>query len=185
MPTESLARTPLTDTSPNSSKVTATTLPVLEVGTTPEQIINTLEEAARRGRLAGFDHNEPGIFFKTCAFSSPFDSELLAQVVPADGTARLTFSTRMKKKLLWAFVAILIVSIWPGYPVTESMLASIAPNHHWLWAYTAYWYLPLSVLGAPWAIWNAVKRSQNEVAVSALEMIGKIEKELGAKRIEG
>jgi hypothetical protein len=77
----------------------------------------------------------------------------------------------------------LLISIWPGMPITKSLLASLVPSWQWLWGTMAYWYLPLSVIGAPWAIYSAIKKSRAELAVSAIEMVGKVEKELGAERV--
>lgn len=158
-------------------------LPDLTVELSPTGILTRLEEAARRGRLAGFEAGEKGVLFKTCAFSSPFEGELLAHAESTDsGGTRLRFSTRMKKKLLYVFVVVLLVSIWPGMPITESVLASLVPSWRWLWATTVWWYLPLSVIGAPWSLWVAVKRSRQEMAVSAPEMVAKVEKELKTAR---
>ncbi|MDP1661766.1 MAG: hypothetical protein Q8L55_07605, partial [Phycisphaerales bacterium] len=117
-------------------------LPVLGVELSPPEILTKLAETARRGRLAGFEKGEKGVLFKTCVFSTPFEGELLARAESAGpGTTRLRFSTQMKKKLLAGFIVILLVSIWPGLPVTESLLASIVPSWRWLWATTIWWYL--------------------------------------------
>lgn len=161
-------------------------LPVLFVDAPSDRIVQKLGEAAKRGRMAGFARGEGDVLFKTSAFSAPFDGELDARTgsVQSGGT-ELRFTPRLKKPLIWVYIAVLLVSIWPGLPITQSLLASMVPSWHWLWSTTAYWYLPLSVIGAPWALWSALKKSKTELAVSAWEMVGKIEKELGAKRIAG
>lgn len=161
-------------------------LPALAVELSPTAILSKLEEASRRGRLAGFEQGEKGVLFKTCVFSTPFEGELLARSEPTEsGGTRLRFSTRMNKKLLTVFVVILLVSIWPGLPVTESLLASLVPSWRWLWSTTIWWYLPLAVIGAPWSLWVAIDRSRKEMAVSAVEMVAKVERELQTARSAG
>ncbi|MBY0307875.1 MAG: hypothetical protein K2Q09_03955, partial [Phycisphaerales bacterium] len=99
-----------------------------------------------------------------------------------EGETELRFAVRMQQKLLWVYTAVLLVSIWPGLPITKSLLASLFPSAQWLWGTTTYWYLPLAVIGAPWALYSAVQKSRRGIAVSAHEMVGKIERELGARR---
>jgi hypothetical protein len=150
-----------------------------------DKVVAKLDEAARRGRLAGFELGDNGILFKTSAFGHPFEGELEARAGGSTAdTTRLQFSTRMKMKLFWIVVVVLVVSIWPGAPITKSLLASLIPSWPWLWQTTYWWYLPLSILGAPWTIWSYLKRSRKEIAVSAVEMAGKVQKELGAVRVE-
>lgn len=159
-------------------------LPALVVESSPQQIVERLETAARRGRMAGFERGvDNGVLFKTAAFGGPFDGELAAraEALPSGGT-RLYFSTRMKQKTLWIFIIILVVSIWPGAPITKSLLASMVPSWRWLWETTYWWYLPLSIIGSPWSVWSAVKKSRQGIAESAVEMLGKVEKELAATR---
>lgn len=167
----------------NAATVQQPKLPMLVVDSSPEQVVEKLETAARRGRMAGFERGTDGVLFKTAAFGTPFDGELEARagVVPSGGT-RLQFATRMKQKTLWIFIVILVVSIWPGAPITKSLLASMVPSWRWLWETTYWWYLPLSIVGSPWSVWSAVKKSRLGIAESAVEMLGKVEKELGATR---
>lgn len=175
--------TPSIAVAPPSPK--AAPLPVLRVQASGDAIVQTLAEAARRGRMAGFEPGQPGsgVLFTTCAFSAPFDGLLDARATEVDGQTELRFSPRLKKKVLWIFVAVMVLSIWPGVVLTESLLASLLPSWDWLWGTTYWWYLPLSIIGAPWAIWSAVKKSRAEMAVSAVEMVGKVQKELGARQV--
>jgi hypothetical protein len=156
---------------------------VLRVPLSNDAVVQKLEEAAKRGRLAGFERGTGDVLFTTSAFSAPFDGELEAHAVNNGEGIQLRFSTRMKRKLLWVFVVVLILSIWPGLPITESLLASMFPFWPWLWKSTIWWYLPLSIIGSPWAVWSAVKKSQAGITVSAVEMVGKIQKELGAQQV--
>ena len=158
-------------------------MPALRITATGQAIVQKLEEAAKRGRLAGFERGSGDVLFKTCAFASPFDGELHARATASGDATELRFSTRMKQKLLWVFIVVLVLSIWPGLPITESLLASLLPSLPWLWKSTIWWYLPLSIIGSPWAVYSAVKKSKAEMAVSAVEMVGKIQKELGAQTV--
>jgi len=150
----------------------------VSVAATPQQILDRLDGVARRGRLAGFAPGEEGVLFRTDAFGTPFDGDLEARAETDGAATTLRFSTRMHRKWVWILVAVLLVSIWPGTPITKSLLASLVPSWRWLWETTVYWYLPLAVIGAPWTLWSAVSRSRREIAVSAVEMVGKVQKEL-------
>ncbi|MFT3685963.1 MAG: hypothetical protein QM783_13755 [Phycisphaerales bacterium] len=159
-------------------------LPMLRVAAGEKEVLTRLDEAARRGRLAGFKHGSNGVLFTTCSFSHPFDGELEARV--GNGSASSTdlrFTPRLKQKLIWVYVIVLLVSIWPGMPLTKSLLATLVPSWEWLWGTLPYWYLPLSIIGAPWGLYSAIKKSRAELAISSVEMVGKIEKELGAQRV--
>jgi hypothetical protein len=118
--------------------------------------------------------------FVADAFGTPYDGELRAKVTRGEGVTVVRFSTRLKPKMPAIFLAILIVSVWPGVVLTESMLASLLPGWGWLWRTTWYWYLPLTVPFVPWLMWSTLKRSRAAVHASALEQVGKIATELGA-----
>lgn len=145
-----------------------------------------LDEAARRGRLPGFQRSTPkdrggssagGELFRVAAFGTPFDGELLCTAAAEGAGWRLRFRPRLKPLLPAIFAVVLALGIWPGLPLTEKLIADVLPDGWWTW--TAYWYLPLAIVGSPWAMWTAWRRSVDSIAVSAAEMLGKIRKELG------
>ncbi len=157
-------------------------LPEIRTELAEAQVLERLETAARRGRLPGF-LRMPGSTaggFVADAFGTPYDGELRGEVSRSGSQTVVRFSTRLKPKMPAIFLAILIVTVWPGVVLTESMLASLLPGWGWLWRTTWYWYLPLTVPFVPWLMWSTLKRSRAAVHASALEQVGKIATELGA-----
>ncbi|MBL8990567.1 MAG: hypothetical protein JNJ48_03195, partial [Phycisphaerae bacterium] len=95
------------------------------------EVEGRLDAAARRGRLAGFEtigltHPDPvgQDVFEASAFGAPFDGVLIAtceQVLPDGGTV-LSFRAHMKPLMPWVVAVVLVLTVWPGVVVTESML---------------------------------------------------------------
>jgi hypothetical protein len=158
----------------------------------PERIIETLDKAARRGKLAGFRVLGPGEggLFTVEAWGTPFEGELIASVEggpeardagAANAFTRLAFRTRMLPRWPWVFGVVLVLSVWPGVVLTQSVLSMMVPGWGWLWRTTWYWYLPLSIVGGVWGWVVAMKRSRVTMAASGREMAGKIAGLLGAR----
>lgn len=141
------------------------------------EIVSTLDAAARRGKLAGFEPGAPGTgyIFRAEAFGTPFEGWLLAHATltpttPGGGpNTTLTYSRRLKPLWPWTFALVLLLSVWPGVLLTESLLAAMLPNWTWLWKTTWYWYLPLSTLGGIAGMHQALKRSRLTIAASTHE----------------
>jgi hypothetical protein len=148
----------------------------------PAEAVAALSTAARRGRLAGFEQTGSQTAFRAAAFGSPFDGVLEGRAEPlgGDGQTVLRFSARLKPLMPIIAAAIFLATIWPGVMLTESLIASFFPTSS-AWQYTWWWYMPLSVPFVPWAYWVALKRSRASVRESALEVIGKIAKEVGGR----
>ncbi|MCW5764505.1 MAG: hypothetical protein KIT68_00850 [Phycisphaeraceae bacterium] len=149
-----------------------------------------LDAAARRGRLAGFEtigRSQPDPVgqdvFEASAFGAPFDGVLIAtceQVLPDGGTV-LSFRAHMKPLMPWVVAVVLVLTVWPGVVVTESMLASMFPTWDWLWGTTWYWYLALTAPFVPWVLWRSVSRSRAVIHDSAHKAVASVAKELGAE----
>lgn len=144
------------------------------------EIVSALDAAARRGKLAGFEPGAPGTayLFRAEAFGTPFEGWLLAHATPTPPTTTtpgggpsttLTYSRRLKPLWPWTFALVLLLSVWPGVLLTESLLAAMLPTWTWLWKTTWYWYLPLSTLGGIAGMHQALKRSRLTIAASAHE----------------
>lgn len=153
-------------------------LPTLTVPLAPDEIVERLRTASKRGRLAGFAAPHPGGLFKAEAFASPFESELIATAQDAPGGRALAFRVRMLPRLPVIFAAVCIFTVWPGVWFTESLLQT-----YWPWlpqqVPTAWWYLPLSILPLPFAWRSWMRKSRRESDASAREQIAKIAAELG------
>lgn len=165
-------------------------LPTLEVPLPPAEVIQRLDKASRRGRLPGFEKGNGEVLFRTDAWGTPFDSDLMARCESTGEVTRLGFSVRLRRKLPAIYVVILAVTVWPGVIVTDSMLRLWFEWYNHLtqialfnvggfsW-FTYAWYLPLTVLPLPWMWKGWMRRSCGTAHVSALEMIAKMAGELG------
>lgn len=157
-------------------------MPVLAFPISEREIIIRLEEASKRGRLAGYRPGNNGVLFRTSAYGTPFEGLLEAHATSTESGTSLRFTRRIKRTLPIIFCVILLITIWPGVVVTQSLLASMFPKATWLWGTNWYWwvYMLLSVPTAPWAMWKAWKRSNAEIETSSHEMIQKLASELGS-----
>jgi hypothetical protein len=151
---------------------TPTSLPSVATDLPAGEILRKLDAAARRGKLAGFqagDAGGAGPLFTVRDVGTPFDGEVVARL--ADG--RLTFTTRLYRKFPAIFAAILVLSVWPGVWLMESLMNAYFPS---IGEYTWWWYVPLTVLSGPPAMIGALKKSRAMLhadAVGAVEAVGK------------
>jgi hypothetical protein len=146
-----------------------------------DAIVTKLDTAARRGKLAGFAVCKPGSgeLFIADAFGTPFEGVLVAAAHPAGTGTRLVFRRRLKPVWPWGFAIVLVLSVWPGVVLTESVLAAMFPSATWLWQTTYYWYLPLAIIGGIFGWIGAMKKSRLTVAASSHETADKIKTLLG------
>lgn len=173
----------------DSRKFVAAPMPVLRAPLTPSQIVERLDKASRRGKLAGFRRSDnPTSAFHIEVFGKYFDRRLLVEMSPAaSGTTdaaapstTLRFDNRVKPLRVWIFWLFILISIWPGVSLTDSILAtyfSWYPREFW---FTCAWYLPLTILPVPWMWLTAWRQSARVADSEARESIGKIAGHLGA-----
>jgi len=153
-------------------------LATLESSRTRAEVLDRLANAARRGRLAGFRRLEGGASFEFDAYATPFDYRGIGTIEPrADGAGSvIRFETRVRRKMVVIAAVVLIATLWPGLPLTESMI-----DTYWAWhrvhVQTWWWYVPMWALGLPW-VWSAWKKCRREAEGEARQMIAKIEQEL-------
>lgn len=155
-------------------------VPVVITPLSPEEVVQRLDTASRRGRMPGFAPGPPPALCTTAAFGTPFDGELrvTAERTGAGGcTLRLT--PRLKPLGPWLLALSLVISVYPGVLFVESFLGLFPGSSRWIWS--GYWYLPLSILSAPYVQWVAVKRSRATMLVSASEMAAKIAGEVDGR----
>ncbi|MBX9735966.1 MAG: hypothetical protein K2X32_03490 [Phycisphaerales bacterium] len=144
-------------------------------------VIAKLDEAARRGKLAGFKATGAATF-EVEAFAVPFEHALVGTVFgvgpggaegSGGGGSVVRFEQRMLPRMPLVWLVILLVTIWPGLPLTELLIDQIFPAM-W-WTYTWYWYLPLTIASLPLTMWWGFKKSRAMARESATEMLSKIE----------
>ncbi len=155
-------------------------LPSISTNLSTEEIKDRLAKLSKRGKLAGYEGTCADGLASVAAHGTPFDSKLVLK--HHDG--EVSFELRLMAMMPRVFAAILIVTIWPGLPLTEGFLDSFV----WYSDFVAstgietwYWYLPLTILPAPFAFKGAIKKSKLTAYESAIETIEKLEKVLASK----
>jgi hypothetical protein len=149
-------------------------LPALSTRLAREQVLERLDAAARRGNLAGFERRGGEELFEVEAYSVPFDHVLVARAAAAGAGTRLTFSAQMLRKTPAIFAIVLALTIWPGVPLTHSMLVTYFSWYHWPAWVTWAWYMLLTVVPLVWWLPRAVKKSRAAAAEAAREQILKL-----------
>lgn len=165
-------------------------LPTLIVPLDAEAILSRIDAASRRGRMPGFVARPPSGLFLVDAWGTPFDHDLVAVAEPAASGTRLSFSLRLRRRMPTIHAVILLLTIWPGVWLTDSMLKiwfnwyyDLTQKPALVWGgfevFTYLWYIPLCVLPLPWFWRSIMRRSRRTAHASALETIAKIARELG------
>ncbi len=128
-------------------------------------MLDQLEREARKGKLPGFERLSGPWCFEVEAFGVPFTGVMQASAAREGDRTVLRFATKMSPKMPLVWLVILLVTIWPGLPLTENLIEAVGPTG-W-WQYTMWWYLPLTVVSLPLAIWSGLKRSRAMMHTSA------------------
>lgn len=163
-----------------------TSLPApIETPLPPREVIDRLRAMSKKGKLPGFStegHEAESGGAATCAvaaFGKPFDRDLVVRAEPAGEGSRVSFSFVWRRKLPGAFLAMLVLSVWPGVHLTDSLLNTwfrSYPNEFWV---TCAWYLPLTIIPAPFAWKGAITKSERTTAEHAHETREKLAAVLG------
>lgn len=148
-------------------------LPAIQTSLTGDEVKSRLNAMSKRGKLPGFVPNEPGAVCSVAAHGTPFDSKLLIRLDGGD----LRFECEMYRLMPCVFALLLVVTVWPGLPLTSTFLTSF----DWyntimssIGIQTWHWYLPLTILPAPFAFRSALMKSQRSAHESAMEAIEKV-----------
>jgi hypothetical protein len=169
---------PRDPSSPPDAAPPASGLPTLRSTDSPAQILAALETAARRGRLPGY--NPSAASFQIRDFGTPFECALVASFTSPDpGHTAISFAVKVRPLIPAIFAISLIVSIWPGIYLVDSML-----QHYFSWYNipTWWWYLPLTVPTSPWAFFSALKKSRASGHADAGALVAKVASELKAQQ---
>lgn len=132
---------------------------------------------SKRGKLPGFAEISP-TEFRADAFATPFDHSLTCRLEPVEGGTRLAFRVTMNRRMPWIYALVLLVTIWPGVWVTDSMLKTY---FSWYTIPTWWWYLPVSVLPIPWMWRSFIRKSTSAAETSAREIVADIATLVDAK----
>lgn len=157
-------------------------LPSLTTTLSSAEIREKLDVAARKGRMPGLELQSQAGIFEIREFGQPFESTLTATAAAGvDGFQTIEFQSKIRPMFPTVFAVMLVVSIWPGIYLVDSMV-----RHYFSWydIPTWWWYLPLTVPTSPWAFWSAVKKSRASASVEARRLIERVATELKAKIVE-
>lgn len=148
-------------------------LPQIETGLSIAEIQSRLLALSKRGKLAGYNGDDPDGIASVAAHGTPFDSKL----VLLHSGHKLSFACKLLPMMPRVFAALLIITVWPGLPLTDQFLSSLqwyAELMARIGIDTWVWYLPLTILPAPFALRSAIRKSRATAHQSALEAIEKI-----------
>lgn len=156
-------------------------LPGLRSRLPAQAILERLETFARQGKLPEFAVLPEGkaTGFSTLACGSPYDRVLEGFITNAGQDSLISFRTRLKLKAPAIVLATLVLTIWPGLWLTDTMLGM-----YWTWyanhVETWWWYIPLTVLSLP-VLWKQFRASEAAAHADALATVRKIAGVLGAE----
>lgn len=184
MPSDEVAAESAMDAAPGLSGPVQP-LPTLTTTLTPDQVIQRLQALAKRGKLPDFKILDEGVSptarrFQMLAFGSPYDRDLFGEARRESTTTAISFTSRLKRKFPIIVIVTMIVSLWPGVWLTDSMLStyfSWYPRQFWV---TCAWYLPLTLAAIP-MLWKQYTKSERLTHAETLETIQKIAAAIDAK----
>jgi hypothetical protein len=155
------------------SKNQALVPPTIGAPLAPGEAIKRLDRASKQGKLAGFARLD-GDRFRTLVYGEPFDRELLGTIREQGDGCEISLELRLLKKMPSIAIAMVVVSIWPGVWLTDSMIQTYFagyPNSFWV---TAAWYLPLTVIPLPWMLRSMWRKSEGIAREEFGKMVEKI-----------
>ena len=148
-------------------------------------VVARLDKASRRGRLPGFSERDVEGLCSVAAFGSPFDKKLIViGDQDPDGRTRLRWRLRLSMKIPGALALLLAVSVWPGEPLTNSLLVTYFGFYNdWVsnGLQTWWWYLPMSIPSVLWVWHSAMRKANTSTHQSAHETVRKIAAEIGGE----
>jgi len=147
------------------------TLPELSSPFDSPKTLAKIQALSRRGKLPNFaakPSDSPSIGFSISAFGHPFDHILRATIVPTTTGSSITFSLTMARRVPIIMAVVILLTIWPGVWLTDSMLTTYFSGYDFA---TWMWYIPITVAPIPfmWRKWH--QRSVAEAKQHAAESI--------------
>ena len=152
----------------------------------PDDAIAALRTLSKRGKLAGFREPERPVGDRrrvvADAHGTPFDADLLIDLEPDDPGTRIEIRSRLRRTMPLIFMGVLVVTIWPGLPLTDAFLLTFrwyerlvsGPLATWMW------YLPLTALPAPWIMRSSIRKSRASTRTHAEETAERLKDALNA-----
>ncbi len=131
---------------------------------------------SKRGNLAGYEHDGSSDSAVADAHGTPFDSDLVIEHAALEDGGEIRFSLKLRTKFPAIFAALLIVSVWPGLPLTDSFLFTFGWYERLMGdsVQTWMWYLPLTVIPIPFVWRSSIKKSRKSAHQHAIETIERV-----------
>jgi hypothetical protein len=158
------------------------TFPEIRTNMKPDEVGDTLRKMSKRGKLAGYQASDRVGSAVADAHGTPFDSDLLITWGTQDDETQVSFGISMRRKMPIVFALILVITIWPGLPLTDSFMQSFGWYERLMGESieTWMWYLPMTVLPAPFVWRTSIMKSKASAYQHALETVEKIRVALGS-----
>jgi len=148
-------------------------LPEIETDLSSQEIQSRLLNLSKKGKLPGFDGESADGIASVIAHGIPFDSTMSIHLE----SGKVSFQVKLLRLIPTIFAITLIVTVWPGLPLTESFLRSFQWYDNLMGKIgmeTWHWYLPLTILPAPFVMKSSIAKSRKSGHASALETIDKL-----------
>ena len=148
-------------------------LPEFQTQLSSDEIRRRLLSLSKKGKLPGYSSESDMGIASVAAHGAPFDSKL--EII--HDSEKVTFEAHLLKLIPTIFAITLVVTIWPGLPLTDGFLRSFVWYDNLMGKIgieTWHWYLPLTILPAPFMFKSAIAKSKLAAHESALETIEKI-----------
>lgn len=139
-----------------------------------QAVADKAQQLSRKGKLPGFERR--GEAFSFAGFGEPFDYIVSAR--PDAGG--VSFHGAMHRKLPLIFAVVIVLSIWPGSWLTDSMLRSYFTWYNFEAWVTYAWYIPLTVVPLLWIIPRMMRKSRDAAYKHAQEQIQTLRTALSA-----
>jgi hypothetical protein len=139
-----------------------------------DEVVARLTALSKKGKLAGFERDAvPGNADAAfAAHGNPFDGQVLVRA----GDGSVHFDLHMPRKWTVILGVVLVLTVWPGLPITDGFLQ----NFDWYARLTAgrldtwMWYLPLTVIPAPFMLRSTARKSRVSAAEHARETVERV-----------
>ncbi len=160
-----------------SNESAPTPLPSIETSPDSAAVFAALSKMSKQGKLAGYQHQSGESSATADAHGNPFDSDLVVSI----NEQSVVFDLKMRSKLPIVFAVVLILTVWPGLPLTDSFMFNFAWYERLMGdkIQTWMWYLPMTALPIPFVWRSSMMKSQKTARAHALETIEKIRAVLG------
>lgn len=139
------------------------------------EVIDRLERRAQQGKLPGFARQSENSC-KVLVFAGMFDHEMTLSMRTQGATTVVEPSLRMLRRMPTIIWVVLALSLYPGLPITDSMMRVYFGWYDAWSGATWWWYVPMTLLAVP-AVLKQMKSARIEARIEGgkkMEEIAKV-----------